>query len=157
MKPFYLLLFIVVIACCLMPVEKGIELSAFQPQSITVNVTGAVKDDVQLELPLYSTVASALDAAELLPQADLSAINPNTILKDNDVIVVPQTQPQAKISINYASIEELIALTGIGPVMAQRIIDYRNENGLFQTLEQLQQVKGIGPKTYDKLKDDICL
>lgn len=63
----------------------------------------------------------------------------------------------ALISINHADREALETLKGIGPAKAGRIIEYRLEYGGFQHLEEIMEVKGIGPATYDKLKDSICL
>lgn len=60
-----------------------------------------------------------------------------------------------KVSLNSASSEELQTLTGIGPALATRIIEYREHNGSFKTIEDLKQVSGIGDKTFDKLKDFI--
>lgn len=60
-----------------------------------------------------------------------------------------------KININSASLAELDSLPGIGPVYAQRIIDYRSQNSGFKSLEEIQNVKGIGPKTFEKIKDRI--
>ena len=70
----------------------------------------------------------------------------------------PFEQPQkTKININTASDEELQTLYGIGPVKAQAIIDYRNENGFFHTVEELINVPGIGPKTLEKIRDQITV
>ena len=62
-----------------------------------------------------------------------------------------------KININTASAEELDELPGVGPVLAGRIIDYREQNGGFQSLEQLKNVSGIGEAVFEKLKDFISL
>lgn len=61
------------------------------------------------------------------------------------------------ISINTADIEALCLLNGIGRVKAGRIIEYRQEHGNFKSLNELINVKGIGPKTFEKLKDQISL
>ncbi len=62
-----------------------------------------------------------------------------------------------KININLASLETLKSLTGIGDVKAQAIIDYRNQNGNFKTIDEVLNVKGIGEKTFDKIKDAITV
>ena len=67
------------------------------------------------------------------------------------------TTPVGKININTASAGQLDALPGIGPAYAGRIIDYRNANGGFKSIEEVQNVKGIGPKTFDKMKDMITI
>lgn len=61
------------------------------------------------------------------------------------------------IRINVASSEELLELSGIGPVIAQRIIDYRNAHGPFKSKDALQDVKGIGIKKLEKFQDQISL
>ncbi len=61
------------------------------------------------------------------------------------------------ISINQGTKEQLMTLPGIGEVKAQAIIDYRNSQGGFQTLEELMEVKGIGESTFNKLKENITL
>ena len=61
------------------------------------------------------------------------------------------------ISVNKADADTLCLLSGIGPVKAARIIEYRKNNGHFTSLDELLNVKGIGPKTLRKIKDEICL
>lgn len=61
------------------------------------------------------------------------------------------------ININTASLEELDSLPGIGPTIAQRIIDYRDENGPFSVIEDILNVSGIGPSTFDQIKDLITV
>ncbi len=62
-----------------------------------------------------------------------------------------------KISINRSGLEELNKLTGIGPALAQRIIDYREKMGGFKNVEEIKAVSGIGEKMYEKIKDEISL
>lgn len=62
-----------------------------------------------------------------------------------------------QININKATAEQLVALPGIGPAKAGAIVTYRETYGSFETLEQLMEVKGIGPKTFERLKDLIEL
>jgi competence protein ComEA len=64
---------------------------------------------------------------------------------------------QAPVNLNQASAEELIALKGIGPKMAERIIAYRKEHGPFKTVDQIVQVKGIGNAKFQKLKDQVTV
>ena len=63
----------------------------------------------------------------------------------------------AAVNVNTATKEELMSLDGIGEVKAQAIIDYRKKNGSFKTIEELDNVPGIGPGTMAKLKNDVSL
>ncbi|MGC9796025.1 helix-hairpin-helix domain-containing protein [Fervidobacterium riparium] len=66
-------------------------------------------------------------------------------------------QTTRKIDINTAGIEELQKLPGIGPTKAQEIINYRTKNGPFRSIDEIMNVKGIGKKTFEKMKDMITI
>lgn len=68
-----------------------------------------------------------------------------------------QTEPAGPVNINTATAEQLQTLPGIGPVLAQRIIDYREENGPFETISELTMVSGIGISTLEELMDLITV
>ena len=67
------------------------------------------------------------------------------------------TTSRGKVNINTASQEELDALPGIGPSIATKIIDYREQNGKFNSIEEIKEVSGIGDAKYDKIKDSITV
>ena len=155
-----LLLFALLLLLTLAIDLKPFDLQALQTDIIHVYVQGEVEQEGVLELSRYATVEEALAHMVLNDQADCSMLNPLQILHDRDVIYIPRKKAETeerRISINTASTEQLSTLPGIGPAMAERIISFRTENGLFQTLEDLQKVKGIGPRLFEKLKDRICL
>ena len=152
----FLFLIILGLMCDLTPLS----FSKLRKDTIRVNVQGEVEKEGEYELDLYSTVQDALDAAGISENADTSGMNPSALLKDADLVIVPQKKAEGeteRISINTADVDELCKLSGIGPSTAERIIEYRNENGLFQQLEDLMKVKGIGPSRFEKIRDDICL
>jgi len=141
----------------------------------------AVQHPGVYSLPLNSRLQDALNAAGgTLPEADLQAINLAAFLKDGDRIVIPTyrpTEPAAeradipntagpdsqnpssggRVDINSASQGELESLPGIGPVTAQKIIAYRQTQGPFASIEDIQKVSGIGPVTFEGLKDLITV
>lgn len=69
----------------------------------------------------------------------------------------PTTSITGKININTASASQLDALPGIGAVYSQRIIDYRNANGGFKSIDEIKNVKGIGDKTFEKFREQITI
>ena len=106
--------------------------------------------------------------------SDTSLINLSSILTDQQVIYIPKvgeiipdeyteliddntTDKDDKININTAEKNELTELPGIGEVTAQSIIDYRNENGDFKTIEDIMNVVGIGESTFENIKDFITI
>ena len=78
---------------------------------------------------------------------------------EEEALPPPEPEPDTlgKININTASYEELQGITGVKTVIAQRIIDYRNANGPFDKIEDIKNVKGIGPVTFEKMKDQITV
>ena len=152
--------FLILILLSLSVDLKPLSFDSMRSDQISVIVKGAVEYQGEYDLQMYSTVENALEAAGITDASDLSAINPSLVLKDHDVIYVPEKKDEeekSRISINTAGIEELCTLKGIGPSTAERIIAFREENGLFQSIEDLMRVKGIGESRFEKIRDDICL
>ena len=134
-----------------------ITLQEAKPTLMQVEIKGAVKNPGVYTLKFQDTILSLINASGgLLENGDDSSLSYTQMLKDKDVIVIPEKKEQPKISINSATQEELQTLSGIGPSIASRIIEYR-KNNTFQTLEQIKEVKGIGDGLFNKIKDDICL
>ncbi|MCI8270824.1 MAG: ComEA family DNA-binding protein [Erysipelotrichaceae bacterium] len=132
------------------------DLSVYQSTTKIVEIKGEVQQEKIVEVDRDATVDEILDNVEVTDFADLSALNLTMNPENHAVIVVPSLSEKKKISINTASLEELDTLPGIGPAVAQRILDYRKERG-FQSLEELKNVKGIGNVLFDRLKDMITL
>jgi competence protein ComEA len=113
----------------------------------TINLAALLEDGQQLSIPYKSGEEPSVTGGE----------------DENNSLVLPgeTEQPQTsgddaeRININTASLEELDSLPGIGPTIAQRIVDYRDENGPFQTIEDIMNVSGVGPSTFDNIKDLI--
>lgn len=64
---------------------------------------------------------------------------------------------EGKLNINLATANEFAQLTGIGPVLAERLVQYRIDHGSFSTTEEIMNVKGIGPEKYNAIKNQICV
>ena len=141
---------------------------------VTVDVAGAVLKPGVYALPMNARVIDAITAAgNVLKGADVSDINLARILKDGEQVYVyppsrnggsarssvrnTPTRSSGPVILNRASAKELEALDGIGPVLATRIIAYRNANGPFVTLEALLEVSGIGPAKFAQFKEKIRL
>ncbi len=127
-------------------------------ETIHVTVEGEVENPGPVEIHPYATIGELLESVQVLDSADLSGLNPDTVLNDHDLLNIPEKREEnPRISINTAGKEELMRLPGIGETMADNIIAYRDEHGLFQKKEDLRYVKGIGPSKYEKLEDLITL
>ncbi len=155
-----LFIFFLFFGCAFMVNLSPIVIKEISKETIVVHVQGEVREQEDLSLPMYATVQMALEKINLSEEADTSCLNPNQILHDQDVLVIPKLQQAneiEKVSINTASSDQLQTLPGIGPGIAEKIIEYRNTNGFFQTLEDLMNIKGIGQAKYDKIKEHITL
>jgi competence protein ComEA len=140
--------------------------------SITVHVAGFVLSPGLVELAQDARVADAVAAAGgLRPGADASAVNLAAPLRDGDQIVIPgvsdqagparaagsETEGDGRVRVNQATAAELETLPGVGPVLAQRILDFREEHGLYQTVEDLLDVPGIGEAKLASLRDHLIV
>jgi len=148
------------------------------PAPIIIHVIGAVKNPGVYSLPHKSRMLDAIEAAGgYLPAADQGALNLAGYLEDGDRVSVPETitMTQSRISlantqfkfpgqpveelvnINLAAQTELESLPGIGEVRSSQIIAYRQENGFFTSIDQIQKVPGIGPKIFENIQDYITV
>jgi len=140
------------------------------PHPLRVYVSGAVhQPDVYPLLPDSIVKDAIMAAGGATDDADLDRINLALPVADGQHVYVPRlgeedppVQPpsdqragEGKININTADVAALDSLPGIGPALAQRIIDYRQEHGPFARLEDIMEVSGIGPGTFEKLRDLI--
>jgi len=127
---------------------------------IWIEVKGAVRKPDIYCVPKGGIVDDAINlAGGVTSGGDLSTVNRVAKVKDEMMIHVPfvQEYQQAKISINQATIDELMKIPLIGESKARNIVEFRNKNGHFLRLEDITKVNGIGNETYLKIKDYIKL
>lgn len=153
---------------------------AIAASEVYVDVDGAVVTPGVYRLREGARVAQAIDAAGgLTPEADVAGLNRASKVVDGQKIYVPHVGEQQTfdvvagsgpgeasagasvasdlVNINTANASELQTLSGIGPSMAQSIIDERTQNGPFTSIDDLMRVSGIGEKKFAKIKDCICI
>ena len=142
----------------LTPYASQKPLSSWRKSTILVQVSGAVEKPGIYEVGNGATVGEVLAMALVKEEGDTSSLNSTMVLKSQDVIIVPAKQDQVLcVSINTGTLEQLVMVPNIGKVTAQNIIDYRNQYGLFQTVDDLVKVKGIGAKTLEKIRPYVSL
>lgn len=138
---------------------------------IYVHMAGAVRRPGLMRMSEGSRVADALErAGGPAPRADLTAVNLAARLADGQQIVVPRAgaDPTAGgsapdggaatgLHLSTASVEQLDGVDGIGPTLAQRIVEYRDAHGGFRSLAELAQVDGIGEKRLATLREALQL
>lgn len=143
--------------------------TASAPPDLVVHVAGEVHEPGVVRLPPGSRVVDALEAAGgTLPGASLDAVNLARVLADGEQVRVglppdPAVQgapaqpgtPPARLDLNAASATDLESLPGVGPVLATRILAFRDENGPFRSVDHLIDVPGIGPAVLADVADRV--
>lgn len=152
-----------------------------EEEKIIIHITGEVEEGGVIELEKGARISDAIEeAGGTTEEADLSNVNlayslsdgqkikiPNineenkeTIVEEKageDIIIEGNKSEEEKININKATQTEIETLPGIGPSTALKIINYRNEHGKFEKIEDVKNVSGIGDSKYENIKEYICV
>jgi competence protein ComEA len=137
---------------------------------LVVHVVGAVRRPGLYRLPAGSRVADAVEqAGGPGPGADIALVNLAAPLADGQQVVVAarvraaeaggspgSSGPGGPVHLNTASVAELDELPGVGPVTAQKIVDFREEHGAFSSVEDLDAIPGIGPAKVEQLRELVA-
>ena len=165
-------------------IENNIE---NEKRKIVIHITGQVKNPGLVYLDEGARIADAIkEAGGSTKDAALDKVNLAYVLEDGQKIYIPNKNEKIseiqyiitdsgenvlkdtgkesnvkggikKVNINSANQEELETLPGVGPALAVRIIEYRNSNGKFEKIEDVQNVKGIGDSKFTNIKEYICI
>ncbi len=154
------------------PPDVGPGATGASAARVVVDVVGAVRRPGLYRLSQGSRIADAIArAGGTTSKAALAQVNLAAPLADGEQIVVPGRglagpapsggggsvgpggAPAAPVQLSTATLEQLDALPGVGPVTAQKILDYRTKHGAFSSVDELDAVPGIGPKRLDQLRD----
>ena len=146
--------------------------------SIQKDIKGAVKHPNVYEMSSSNRVIDALNKAEVLKDADLSQLNLSEKLVDQKLIYVPKKGENSMkinsqqstlnssdvkintnqpLNLNSATEEQLKNIPGIGPSKAKEILNYREQNHGFNSIDDLMKIKGFGKKTFEKLKEHFTI
>ncbi|MEU1762544.1 ComEA family DNA-binding protein [Micromonospora sp. NPDC005686] len=159
---------------------SGMPAPAGSSGQVVVALAGKVRRPGLVRLPAGARVADAIEAAGgALPGVDVALLNPARKVTDGELILVGVTAPPGQaapgpavggggapggpaapagpVNLNTATLAQLDALPGVGPVLAQRILDHRDRNGGFRSVSDLRQVDGIGDARYEQLKELVTV
>jgi competence protein ComEA len=152
------------------PPAVGTGVTGLPSSRVVVDVVGAVRRPGLYRLAQGSRIADAVArAGGATGKADLAQVNLAAPLADGEQVVVPRRggaasatstggaaapgAPAAPVQLSTATLEQLDTLPGVGPVTAQKILDYREKHGAFSSVDALDAVPGIGPKRLEQLRD----
>ncbi|TDC39454.1 ComEA family DNA-binding protein [Micromonospora sp. KC213] len=139
---------------------------------LVVAVAGKVRRPGLVRVPAGARVADAVQAAGgALPGVDVALLNPARKVSDGELIVIGVPAPPGvaapaapaapgvgeRLNLNTATLAQLDALPGVGPVLAQRILTHRDQHGGFRSVGDLRRVDGIGDARYEQLKDLVTV
>jgi competence protein ComEA len=154
------------------PPAAGAGVTGLPSSRVVVDVVGAVRRPGLYRLAQGSRIADAVArAGGATRKADLAQVNLAAPLADGEQVVVPRRggapgapssggaaapgAPAAPVQLSTATLEQLDTLPGVGPVTAQKILDYREKHGAFSSVDALDAVPGIGPKRLEQLRDVV--
>lgn len=150
----------------LIPNEK-VSNSSISNQVVNVEIDGAIVNPGIYTLSIDATLEDLInEAGGLLSSADETCFNLDLEIANYDLFYIPYESgfqeecvpiTQTKININSASKEELSSINGISETIAGKIVEFRDTNGNFKSIEEIMLVSGIGIKTYEKIRDFITI
>jgi competence protein ComEA len=152
------------------PVRVAVSTQSTTASLVFVHVVGAVQRPGLYRLPDGSRVADALRrAGGTTRRAQLELVNLAARIADGEQVVVPRrgsavavasggspASPSGPVHLNTATLEQLDALPGVGPVTAQKILDYRQQHGSFGSVDELDAIAGIGPARLEQLREAVA-
>ena len=166
---------VVVMICAFLIIDPNASListnktseSSISNEVVNVEIDGAVVNPGIYTLSIEATLEDLInEAGGLLSSADETCFNLELEIKNYDLFYIPYEAgfqeecvpiTQTKININSATKEELFSINGISETLADKIIEYREVNGQFKSIEEIMLVSGIGIKTYEKIRDFITI
>lgn len=158
-----------VVAASAGPTASADPVASVNTGEVVVDVAGRVREPGLVRVPKGSRVADVIEAAGgFTRRKDAATVNQARVVSDGEQVVVggggvappggavaggggAPGSPAQPIDLNNATLAELETLPGVGPVLAQRILDHRTTNGRFSSVDELRDVSGIGDKTFADL------
>ena len=116
-----------------------------------INLAYKLEDGMKIKIPNKSETQKQLEEQNANIEDSYITTESGASIQET------QTKTSQKVNINTASQQELETLTGVGPSIASKIVEYRKQNGLFKTIDDIKNVSGIGDNKFESFKDEICV